>query len=84
MGFCTGEVAHPGKYQLKSFTSVLQAVSLAGDSRRMPPKSKMFLFENCRTGIRKCESRLTTTKFVSGEDSTHNAILVPGDTLVVP
>ena len=41
--FVLGEVAHPGKYQLKSFTSVLQAVSLAGGFTPYAAKNKMFL-----------------------------------------
>jgi len=82
--FVLGEVAHPGKYQLKSFTSVLQAVSLAGGFTPYAAKSKMFLLRKIPDRDSEVRIPIDYDEIVSGEDSTHNAILVPGDTLVVP
>jgi len=82
--FVLGEVAHPGKYQLKSFTSVLQAVSLAGGFTPYAAKSKMFLLRKMPDRDSEVRIPIDYDEIVSGEDSTHNAILVPGDTLVVP
>lgn len=82
--FVLGEVAHPGKYQLKSFTSVLQAMSLAGGFTQYAAKSKMFLLRKLPDRDSEVRIPIDYDEIVSGEDSTHNAILVPGDTLVVP
>jgi len=82
--FVLGEVAHPGKYQLKSFTSVLQAVSLAGGFTPYAAKSKMFLLRKMPDRDSEVRIPIDYDEIVSGEDSTHNVILVPGDTLVVP
>ncbi|WP_447977187.1 polysaccharide biosynthesis/export family protein [Candidatus Nitrospira bockiana] len=82
--YVLGEVAHPGKYQLKSYTTVLQAVSMAGGFTPYASKSKMFMLRKLPDRETEIRIPIDYDEIVSGEDSTHNAILVPGDTLVVP
>lgn len=82
--YVLGEVAHPGKYQLKSYTTVLQAVSMAGGFTPYASKSKMFMLRKVPDRETEVRIPIDYDEIVSGEDSTHNAILVPGDTLVVP
>jgi polysaccharide biosynthesis/export protein len=82
--YVLGEVAHPGKYQLKSYTTVLQAVSMAGGFTPYASKNKMFMLRKIPDKDTEVRIPIDYDEIVSGEDSTHNAIMIPGDTLVVP
>jgi len=82
--YVLGEVAHPGKYQLKSYTTVLQAVSMAGGFTPYAAKNKMFMLRKIPDKDTEVRIPIDYDEIVSGEDSTHNAIMIPGDTLVVP
>jgi polysaccharide export outer membrane protein len=82
--YVLGEVVHPGRYQLKSYSTVLQAISLAGGFTPYASKDKMFV-------LRKNPDRATEVRIpvdyediVAGDGSAKNAVLVPGDTVVVP
>jgi polysaccharide export outer membrane protein len=82
--YVLGEVVHPGKYQLKSYTTVLQAVSMAGGFTPYASKGKMFLLRKVPEKDSEIRIPIDYNEIVSGEDSTHNTVLIPGDTLVVP
>lgn len=82
--FVLGEVAHPGKYQLKTYTTVLQAVSMAGGFTPYASKNKMFVLRKVPERDTEVRIPIDYDEIVSGEDSTHNTVLIPGDTLVVP
>jgi len=82
--YVLGEVVHPGKYLLKTYTTVLQAVSMAGGFTPYASKSKMFLLRKVPEKDTEIRIPIDYNEIVSGEDSTHNTVLIPGDTLVVP
>ena len=82
--FVLGEVIHPGRYQLKTYTTVLQAVSLAGGFTPYASKSKMFVLRKIPEKETEIRIPVDYNEIVSGDDSTHNTVLIPGDTLVVP
>ena len=82
--FVLGEVVHPGKYQLKTYTTVLQAVSLAGGFTPYASKNKMFVLRKIPEKDTEIRIPIDYKEIVSGEDSNHNTVLIPGDTLVVP
>jgi len=82
--YVLGEVVHPGKYQLKTYTTVLQAVSMAGGFTPYASKSRMFLLRKVPEKETEIRIPIDYNEIVSGEDSTHNTVLIPGDTLVVP
>ena len=82
--FVLGEVIHPGKYQLKTYTTVLQAVSMAGGFTPYASKSKMFVLRKIPEKETEIRIPVDYNEIVSGDDSTHNTVLIPGDTLVVP
>ena len=82
--YVLGEVAKPGRYQMKTYTTVLQAISTAGGFTPYAAKNKMFVLrKSSHTGA---ETRINVSydDIVSGEDSSKNILLVPGDTVVVP
>jgi len=82
--YVMGEVLKPSRYQLKSYTTVLQAISIAGGFTPFAAKDKMFVLrKSADTGV---ETRLNVSykDITSGGDSTKNIVLVPGDTVVVP
>lgn len=82
--YVMGEVAKPGRYQLKTYTTVLQAISTAGGFSPYAAKTKMFVLrKSANTGV---ETRINVSydEIVSGADSAKNIVLVPGDTVVVP
>jgi polysaccharide export outer membrane protein len=82
--YVMGEVAKPGRYQMKTYTTVLQAISTAGGFTPFAAKNKMFVLrKSSGTGV---ETRISASydDIVSGSDSSKNIVLIPGDTVVVP
>jgi len=83
--YVLGEVAKPGRYQMKTFTTVLQAVSTAGGFTPYAAKNRMFVLrKSSNTGA---ETRIDVSydDIVSGSgDVSKNIVLIPGDTVVVP
>ena len=80
--FVTGEVRTPGVYRLKSETTLLQIIPMAGGFTEWANQKKI-------TVIRKeggKEKRITANykKILEGEDPKLNIVLKPGDTVVVP
>lgn len=82
--YVLGEVAHAGKFQLKAYTTVLQAISLAGGFTQFASKNRIFVLRKSpATGV---ETRINISYdgIVSGANSSQNIVLIPGDTVVVP
>jgi len=82
--YVMGEVAKPGRYQLKTYSTVLQAISTAGGFTPYAAKNKMFVLrKSSDTGV---ETRINVSydDIVSRGDSSKNIVLVPGDTVVIP
>ena len=48
--YLLGEVSKPGKYQLKSYTTVLQAVAMAGGFTPFASKNRIHVLRNSRNG----------------------------------
>jgi polysaccharide export outer membrane protein len=81
--FVTGEVAHPGSFDLRPRTKVMQVLALAGGLTAYA-KGRVILLRDARDGQgdRRFEIRLDA--IVSGKRPGDNLVLQPGDTLVVP
>jgi len=82
--YVMGEVAKPGRYQLKTYSTILQAISLAGGFTPYAAKNRIFVLRKMPgTGA---ESRINVRydDVVSGGDIAQNVLLIPGDTVVVP
>lgn len=81
--FVTGEVAHPGSFDLRPRTKVMQVLALAGGLTAYA-KGRVILLRDARDGQgdRRYEIRLDA--IVSGKRPGDNLVLQPGDTLVIP
>lgn len=85
--YVMGEVAKPGKYQLKSHTSVLQAIALAGGFSNFASKNKMQVVRNATSADGKPQETRIPVRYddlVSGTGDIRNFILKTGDVVVVP
>ena len=82
--YVLGEVAKPGRYQMKTYTTVLQAISTAGGFTTYAAKNKIFVLRKSSNKGDEIRINISYDDIVSGEDSSKNILLVPGDTVVVP
>lgn len=85
--FVLGEVAKPGKYQLKSYITVLQAISTAGGFTDYAKKNKLQIVrvtENSDRIRREVHIPLRYDDLVAGRGEPGNIVLHSGDTVLVP
>lgn len=85
--YVMGEVAKPGKYQLKSYVTVLQAISMAGGFTEYAKKSKLQVVRIKANGDHKLKESHIPIRYeelVAGKSESGNIILLSGDTVVVP
>ena len=82
--FVMGEVIKPGRFQLKSFTTALQAISLAGGFTQFAVKNKIFILRKLPGSGAETRINVRYDDIISGADTAQNIVLIPGDTVVVP
>ena len=85
--FVLGEVTKPGKYQLKSYTTVLQAISMAGGFTEFARKNRLQVVRNKPNGDRRRHEIRIPVRYddlVTGQGEPGNLTLLSGDTVVVP
>jgi polysaccharide export outer membrane protein len=82
--FVMGEVAHPGKYNLKSNTTFLQALSMAGGFTAYASKNKILLMRQDPKTMAVTEIRVKYDEVISGRNPQRDILLKPNDTIVVP
>ena len=85
--FMLGEVAKPGKFQLKAYITVLQAISMAGGFTLYASKNKLQIVrvtENTDHIRQEIHIPVRYDDLVSGSGGPGNVVLHPGDTVVVP
>jgi len=85
--FVMGEVAKPGKYQFKSYITVLQAISTAGGFTDYAKRNKLKIVRVTENGDhirREVHITLRYDDLVAGSGEPGNIVLVSGDTVVVP
>jgi len=80
--YILGEVRSPGRYQLKSNISVLQAVSLAGGFTNWASPNSMVVLR--RNGEKEEKIKVRYKKIISGSKPEDNVVLRPGDTIIIP
>jgi polysaccharide export outer membrane protein len=80
--YVTGEVRTPGVYRLKSETTLLQIIPMAGGFTDWANQKKIMIIR--KEGGK--EKRITANykKILEGDDPKSNIVLKPGDTIVVP
>jgi len=85
--YVLGEVVKSGKYPLKSHTTVLQAVALAGGFTVYAAKNKMRVIRNVQTEDGKSREIRIPAHYgdlISGRGEIGNFVLKAGDVVVVP
>jgi polysaccharide export outer membrane protein len=85
--YVLGEVAKPGKYQLKSHTTVLQAIALAGGFTIYASKNKIQVVRNSGNGDGRPQEIRIPARYddlVSGKGELGNFALKAADIVVVP
>ncbi len=85
--YVLGEVARPGKYQLRSYTTVLQTIAMAGGFTPYASRNKMQVVRSGPNGDGHApEIRIPVSydDVLSGEKAPGNFRLKSGDIIVVP
>lgn len=82
--FILGEVQRPGKYPLKSKTTLLQGITIAGGFTPTAARNKMVLFRFLDNGVGDERMKASYDDIVLRDGSRQNVELKPGDTVVVP
>jgi polysaccharide export outer membrane protein len=79
----SGEVARPGKYELRGSTTIAAAVAEAGGFTQQAKHSQVVLFR--RVGPELMETRVLNVKhMLNGRDLSEDVPLQPGDYVFVP
>ncbi len=81
--YILGEVRNPGSYQVKTRTTLLQAVSLAGGFTQYASKDKIVLLHMNESGAEE-KTTVRLKDIVYSEKGGKNIMLKPGDTVFVP
>jgi polysaccharide biosynthesis/export protein len=86
--YVLGEVTKPGKYQLKSHATVLQAVAMASGFTVYAAKNKMQVIRHVESAedgrMREIRIPARYDDLVSGNGEIGNFVLKTGDVVVVP
>ena len=80
--FLVGEIKTPGKIQLRSDTTLLQAITLAGGFTEFADIKKILLLR--RENGQERRFRINYKDIVSGKSLNDNILLKRGDTILVP
>ena len=82
--YVTGEVVRPGKYPLKSETTIIQAITLAGGLTQWANKDKIVILRKSLMNPDGNRINIKYSDIVSGKNMKANVSLKPGDTVIVP
>ena len=82
--FMLGEVGAQGKMPLKSKTTLLQAITLAGGFTPLAARNKIVIFRMQDDGKGVTKIRASYDDIVLRDGLDQNIVLKPGDQIVVP
>ena len=85
--FIVGEVEKPGKLPLKSYTTVLQAISLAGGFSQFASRNNILVIRNIEDEegkLKEIRIPLRYSDLISEDGGIYNLTLKSGDTVIVP
>jgi polysaccharide export outer membrane protein len=78
-----GQVAHPGKYDLRAETTLAEAIAVAGGFTEKSKHSQVLLFR--RVSDQWTEAKVIDVKKMFGsKDLSEDPVLQPGDMIIVP
>ena len=82
--YIVGDITNPGTYPIKSRTTVLQAIAMAGGFNQYASKNSLVLIREDGDGKRK-KIRIRFGDIVNvKKKKDNNLVLMPGDTIFVP
>jgi polysaccharide export outer membrane protein len=81
--YVTGEVAHPGTFDLEPRGKLMQALALAGGLTPYA-KGRVVVLRDGRDGRQEKRYQIDLKSIINGRRPEDNLLLQPGDTLVVP
>ncbi len=79
-----GEVPKPGRYELRSWTTVLDVLALAGGLSQFASRGKIFILRPSADGKNQDRIPFNYNKAVSSPNEQDNFYLRAGDIVVVP
>jgi polysaccharide export outer membrane protein len=82
--YVLGEVSKPGKYPLKSKTTLIQAITLASGFTPAAARNKIVVFRFGENGEKDVKIKASYDDIILRDASLQNIHLKPGDTIVVP
>ncbi len=85
--FMVGEVTVPGKLQFKTYTTLLQAISLAGGFTQFASRNDMTIVRNLVNvdgKIKELRIPIRYDDLISEDGGVYNITLISGDTVIVP
>jgi polysaccharide export outer membrane protein len=82
--YVLGEVVKPGKYPLKSKTTLLQAITLAQGFTPVAARNKIVIFRLGKDGEALTKIKASYDDIVLRDGTKQNIELKPGDQIVVP
>jgi polysaccharide biosynthesis/export protein len=82
--FVLGEVGKPGKFPLKSKTTLLQGITIAGGFTATAARNKVVVFRFNDTSNGSLKLKASYDDIVLRDGGQQNIELKPGDTIVVP
>jgi polysaccharide export outer membrane protein len=82
--FVLGEVTKPGKYPLKTKTTLLQAITLAGGFTPVAARNKLVVFRFSEGSDKDVKIKASYDDIILRDSAGQNVVLKPGDTIVVP
>lgn len=78
-----GEIAHPGKFELRSATTVTQALAIAGGVTKAAKSSQIVIFRRVTDELLEVKT-LNAKKMLAERNLSEDLLLRPGDTVFVP
>ncbi|MBI5194190.1 MAG: polysaccharide biosynthesis/export family protein [Nitrospirae bacterium] len=82
--YITGEILRPGKYPLKSDTTIVQALTLGGGFTQWAKKDKIVIIRKNPLNSEGDRISVRYSDIISGKDLKANILLKNGDTIIVP
>jgi len=79
----SGEIARPGRYELRSALTLTQALAFAGGPTASAKKSAVLLFRRYGTDMVEVKE-FDVKKMLASRDLTEDPLLRPGDTVFIP
>jgi polysaccharide biosynthesis/export protein len=81
--YVTGEVTHPGTFDLEPRGKLMQALALAGGLTPYA-KGRVVVLRDGRDGRQEKRMEVDLKSIINGRKPEDNLLLQPGDTLIVP